>query len=78
MNNFSKELQVKACLKTPYIIRDRFGNVPYRLSHQLESRDLVCLLSELATGWKAGSSFHSALGGLATPVFIYKKSLLSS
>ena len=29
MENFSiKELQVKACLKTPNIIRDRVGNVP--------------------------------------------------
>ena len=50
----------------------------YRPSHQLESRYLVRLLSELATGWKAGSSFHSALGRLATPEFIYEKSLLSS
>ena len=50
----------------------------YRASHQLESRDLVCLLSGLATGWKAGSGFHSALGRLATPEFIYEQSLLLS
>ena len=26
----------------------------------------ACLYLELATGWKAGSGFHSALGRLAT------------
>ena len=36
----------------------------------------MCLLSEVATGWKAGSGFHSALGQLATSEFICKKSLL--
>ena len=50
----------------------------YPPSHQLESRYLVCLLSELAAGWKAGSGFHSALGWLATPKFIYEKYLLLS
>ena len=43
----------------------------YCPSHPFESRDSECLLSELATGWKAGSGFPSALGRLATPGFIY-------
>ena len=47
--------------------------------HPISSKaEIVCLLSELATGWKAGSGFHSALGWLTTPEFIYEKSLLSS
>ena len=50
----------------------------YWFSHQLESRDWACLLSELATGRKPGSGFHSALSRLATPEFIYEQSLLSS
>ena len=33
------------------------------------SKDLACLLSELATGWKAGSGFHSAFSRLASPDF---------
>ena len=33
------------------------------------------VVTELATGWKAGSA---ALGRLTTPEFIYEKSLLSS
>ena len=32
----------------------------------------MCLLSELATGWKPGFGFHSALGRIATPEFICK------
>ena len=55
---------------------------PYLLEHIVEERfevslvynvirrttDLCCafLYLELATGWKAGSGFHSALGRLAT------------
>ena len=38
----------------------------------------MCLLSALATGWKAGSGFLPALGRLATPEYIYEQSLLSS
>ena len=44
----------------------------YRPSHPFGSRGSKCLLSEVATGWKAGS------GQLATPEFIYEESLLSS
>ena len=47
-------------------------------SHAFKSRDSACLLSELATGWKAGSGIHSALGRLATPEFIDEESLFSS
>ena len=44
----------------------------YRPSHPFGSRGSKCLLSEVATGWKAGS------GQLATPEFIYEESLLLS
>ena len=50
----------------------------YCPSHPFESRDSECLLSELATSWKAGSGFPSALSRLATPGFIHEESLLSS
>ena len=70
--------ELEFVLEAVFITNKKVQDLKSIPSNPSARRQRFGVFTELATGWKAGSGFHSALGRLATPEFIYEKSLLSS